>query len=77
VLTAAATGGQGAHFMKKHDDGWLRMALRDARSIRRVHLLSGLDEVDPEQPRCGSLTTISGYTEWLGGSQLEVTLGWD
>ena len=63
--------------MKRQDDGWFRMALRVARSIRWVHLISGLDEVDPEQPRCGSQTTISGYTEWLGGSHLEVTLGWD
>jgi len=69
--------------MNQREDGWLRMTLREMRSVRWVHLVSGLDECDGRDGRdgrathCGSATSISGYTEWLGGPDLELTLGWD
>ena len=59
------------------DDGFLRMTLSELRSLQLVHLLSGLDDVDPALRRCGARTTITGYTEWLGGAAMDVTLGWD
>jgi hypothetical protein len=56
------------------------MTLREIRSVRWVHLVSGLDEYDGRDGRatpCGAATSISGYTEWLGGPELQLTLGWD
>jgi hypothetical protein len=59
------------------EDGLIRLTLRQMRALPLVHLLSGLDEFEPNVPRCGSRTTITGYTEWLGGPSLDVTMGWD
>ena len=47
-------------------------------SMPLVHSVSGLDEEDAEvQPKEAALTTVSGYTEWLGPGDHVVTLGWD
>ena len=60
-------------------DGFLRIALEDLLAVRLVHLVSGLDEDDPSQVRrCGTMTTIMGYTEWVSEGMAEpVSLGWD
>ncbi len=60
-------------------DGFLRIALSDLLSINLIHLVSGLDDDDPlASHRCGSVTSIMGYTEWVGGKQEEsISLGWD
>lgn len=71
--------------MEPGDDGLVRLTLRQMRELPLVHLMSGLDEAPAEGlgpgvtllPRCGCMTTLSGYTEWLGGETLTVTLGWD
>lgn len=58
-------------------DGRVRLPAAEARRIRLVHLLSGLDE---DGPPCGEhavATTITGYTEWLSAEAPEVTVGWD
>ncbi|MBB4845164.1 hypothetical protein HNP55_003710 [Paucibacter oligotrophus] len=60
-------------------DGFLRIALEDLLAVRLVHLVSGLDEDDPSQVRrCGTITSIMGYTEWVSEGMAEpVSLGWD
>ncbi len=60
-------------------DGFLRIALEDLLAVRLVHLVSGLDEDDPRQVRrCGTITSIMGYTEWVSEGMAEpVSLGWD
>ena len=58
-------------------DGYVRMTLHEMRTLSLVHLVSGLDEADRALPRCGARTTITGYTEWIGGTGMDVTLGWD
>ena len=58
-------------------DGFLRMTLEDVLSLSFIHLTSGVDEhFDDGVDRCGSRTTISGYTEWIAANAA-VTVGWD
>jgi hypothetical protein len=59
------------------DDGFLRMTLEDVLSLPFCHLLSGLDEGAAPIDRCGSQTTLSGYTEWIARTAPPVTVGWD
>lgn len=61
-------------------DGALRLSLATMRTLRFRHLISGLD--DPElsllPARCGSLTALTGYTEWVSeGAGPTVSIGWD
>lgn len=59
-------------------DGFLRMTLEDVLSLPFAHLMSGMDEAcDGHAERCGSCTTISGYTEWVASTTPRVTVGWD
>lgn len=60
-------------------DGFLRMTLSDLLSVNLIHLISGLDDDDSLVPyRCGSVTSIMGYTEWIGGEPgAPISLGWD
>lgn len=46
-------------------------------SLPLVHSVSGLDEEADEFAEEAALTTVSGYTEWLGPGDHVVTLGWD
>lgn len=59
-------------------DGFLRIALNDLLSVNLIHLISGLDD-DPLGTRnCGSVTSIMGYTEWVGVQPgVPISLGWD
>jgi hypothetical protein len=60
------------------DDGFLRMTLEDVLSLPFTHLASGVDEIsDDGVERCGSCTTISGYTEWVARTSPPVSVGWD
>jgi len=59
-------------------DGFLRMTLEDVLSLAFTHLASGIDgPCDDAAHRCGSRTTISGYTEWIASTAPPVTVGWD
>lgn len=60
-------------------DGFLRVALTDLLSVHLFHQMSGLDDDDPQTPlRCGTATSIMGYTEWVGGEPAApISLGWD
>ena len=68
---------QGPH-METSADGWVRLSLEELLSLPLRHLLSGIDDASEERAnKCGEITSISGYTEWLSTSQPVITLGWD
>lgn len=60
-------------------DGFLRIALDDLLSVNLTHLVSGLDEdYSAEIHQCGTVTSIMGYTEWVGQApDATISLGWD
>ncbi|MFL6647058.1 MAG: DUF4902 domain-containing protein [Sulfurifustis sp.] len=58
-------------------DGFIRLSLDEIFSIRLHHLMSRIDEEDVRPSACGSVTTITGYTEWVSTTPPTVTLGWD
>lgn len=46
--------------------------------IPLVHSVSGLDEDEEAVPDGdASVTSVTGYTEWLGPAEHVITLGWD
>lgn len=64
--------------MQATSSGLLLVALADILALPFEHLVSGLDEdAGTEHDRCGSTTTISGYTEWVAGGFHRLTVGWD
>jgi hypothetical protein len=67
---------EGAHGMNEHSDGYLRLTLDEVLSVQFAHLMSGLDDDGAREP-CGTPTTISGYTEWIGHADPPLTVGWD
>jgi hypothetical protein len=58
-------------------DGFLRLTLEEVLSVQFTHLISGLDEFGNAAAPCGTPTTISGYTEWIGQVEPALTVGWD
>jgi len=60
-------------------DGFLRIALDDLLSVNLTHLVSGLDEdYSAEIHQCGTVTSIMGYTEWVGQApDATISLGWN
>ncbi len=64
--------------MQLSPDGLVRLSLDTILSMHLHHLISGMDEEDPPAPQdCGRQTTLSGYTEWVGDKEPELTIGWD
>ena len=60
------------------DDSFIRLTLETFLVTSLVHLVSGLDEDSPTlSQEGGSLTRISGYTEWVSATTPIITLGWD
>lgn len=58
-------------------DGLLRVALSDLLSANLTHLVSGLN-VAPGVQQCGTVSAITGYTEWVGEMPgASISLGWD
>ncbi len=58
-------------------DGFLRIALSDLLSVNLTHLVSGLNVVSGMQ-QCGTVSSITGYTEWVGETpEATISLGWD
>lgn len=59
-------------------DGYLRLTFQQLPGIPLVHLISGLDEyADPLGPQAAVVTDITGYTEWVGGGDPAISIGWD
>ena len=59
-------------------NGLIHLTMEELLSIPLHHLVSGIDE-DNEHPikRCGTVVSISGYTEWVSTTQPGVSIGWD
>lgn len=59
-------------------EGLLHLRCTDLEALHLTHLLSGVDDEDPQVVEaCGSLTSLSGYTEWVCPDDAALTLGWD
>ena len=59
-------------------DGLVHLSMEELLSVPMQHLISGIDEDDePPVKRCGTVVSISGYTEWVSSTQPEVSIGWD
>lgn len=67
--------------MKKTlNDGLLRLSRRELGDMQLMHLISGLDDEEPEagnKPYCGGSVALCGYTEWVSAQNPQLTLGWD
>lgn len=60
--------------------GQIQVTVQELLELHLTHLYSALDTDSsnlPQAQRCGTATTLSGYTEWLGADELPVSLGWD
>lgn len=58
-------------------DGFLRLSLDEILDVRMEHLLSGFVPEPPETARCGTPTSICGFSEWASCSLPRLSLGWD
>jgi hypothetical protein len=59
-------------------DGYIRITAAEFSMMHFSHLISGLDEDSPPFPdESAASTAISGYTEWLSGSEPKLSIGWD
>ena len=58
-------------------DGCVELAVGDARRIRLIHVLSGLDQHFGEAGDGAWVSAITGYTEWVSRSLPRITMGWD
>ncbi len=66
--------------MKLTDMGLVQTTVRELLALRLKHFFSAVDaDVSsmPYERRCGTLTTVSGFTEWQGCSAFPISLGWD
>ena len=62
------------------DMGQVQATVQELLTLRLKHLHSAVDPEPsgtPPQQRCGTATTLSGYTEWVGDTHLPISLGWD
>ena len=60
--------------------GQVQVSVKELLALRLKHLFSAVDIKPADalgKQRCGSITTISGYTEWLGDADLPISIGWD
>ena len=64
--------------MHLSETGQVRATVDDLLSVHFLHYFSGLDtEVGDPSKGCGRPTVISGFTEWLAQSSLQISIGWD
>jgi hypothetical protein len=64
--------------MQTGSDGLVRLTLEEVLSTPLTHVLSGVDpELDAERLRCGTTTSITGYTEWQSARAPVIVMGWD
>ena len=57
-------------------DGYLRLQTQELGQIPLQHLISDVDEAAAE-PRCGTATSLSGFTEWVSPDEPSLSIGWD
>ncbi len=59
-------------------DGYLRLTPEYFMQVKLTHLHSGVDEDRPLVSTEGAtLSSITGYTEWVSATQPAITVGWD
>ena len=59
-------------------DGYMRMTFEEFRKISLVHLISSLDEDNPDLLQEGAtFAEITGYTEWVSTTCPAISIGWD
>ena len=66
--------------MQLSSDGLIRLTVDQLLSTPLVHLVSGVDmeTMGPgPAPACGTLTSLSGYTEWISSRAPVISIGWD
>jgi hypothetical protein len=64
--------------MQLGPDGLVRLTLDEVLSTPLIHLISGVDqEVRGKLPRCGTVTSVTGYTEWRSAAEPVIVVGWD
>ncbi len=67
-----------AALMQLGNDGLVRLTLNEVLSTPMVHLTSGVDqEVPGLHPQCGTVTSLTGYTEWRSVAEPAIVMGWD
>lgn len=77
---AVVSGGEQGTKLHVSQDGYVRISSLELCSLSLMHFLSGLDkEADERACNDATLTSISGYTEWLWRSPDApvITIGWD
>ena len=66
--------------MKITDMGLVQASMQELLNLHMGHFFSAVDSepmtLSPEQ-RCGTHTTVTGYTEWLCSAEFPITIGWD
>jgi hypothetical protein len=66
--------------MKITDVGQVQVSVQELLAFRLRHFCSVVDlELSDKLPSqlCGSVTTLCGYTEWVGDSDQPISIGWD
>lgn len=58
-------------------DGFVRLSLDAILCLRLEHMLSGLEHDQQKSARCGTPTTICGFSEWVSSPTPRLSLGWD
>ena len=54
----------------------IRLTVDQLLSTPLEHLVSGVD-MESIAPACGTLTSLSGYTEWISTKAPMISIGWD
>lgn len=66
--------------MQITDMGLVQATMQELLNLRMEHFFSAVDagpEDVPATQRCGTATTVMGYTEWLCTAEFPITIGWD
>lgn len=64
--------------MKISSDGLIRLSIEELLSTPMTHLVSGVDTDEATTlSHCGTVTSISGYTEWVSADSPNISIGWD
>ena len=62
------------------DKGQVLATVKELLALRLKHLHSATDpdaSTLPSEQRCGTVTTLSGYTEWVVDALVPISIGWD
>jgi hypothetical protein len=66
--------------MKLTNMGQVQVTAKELVALRLKHLFSATDIEPTDLPaerRCGSATSLTGYTEWQSDADVPISIGWD